>query len=92
MAKRKRSTFERLQRGEKLSWRERRQLDRQFGAEDPGWEIVHQNVAGSMSGMKVILSQWMQSWQITRCGNSVPGRPRCRRWWPGCRRVRSSGW
>lgn len=46
MAKRKRSTFERLQRGEKLSRSERRQMDRQFRTEDPGWEIVHQNVAG----------------------------------------------
>src|SRR5947209_8125479 len=45
MAKRKRSTFERLQRGEKLNRRERRQIDRQFQAEEPGWEIVHRNVA-----------------------------------------------
>jgi len=46
MAKRKRSTFERLQRGEILSRRERKQIERQFRAEDPGWEIIHQNVAG----------------------------------------------
>ncbi|HVH72523.1 MAG TPA: transposase [Candidatus Dormibacteraeota bacterium] len=46
MAKRKRSTFERLQRGEKLSRRERKQIDRQFQAENPGWEIIHHNVAG----------------------------------------------
>src|SRR5215469_3152415 len=46
MAKRSRSTFERLQRGERLSRRERRQIERQLQAEDPGWEIVHRNVAG----------------------------------------------
>jgi hypothetical protein len=46
MAKRKRSTFERLQRGERLSRRERKQIERQFQAEEPGWEIVHRNVAG----------------------------------------------
>jgi transposase len=46
MAKRNRSTFERLQRGEKLSRRERRQIERQLQAEEPGWEIVHRNVAG----------------------------------------------
>lgn len=46
MAKRKMSTFERLQRGQKLSRRERKELDRRLRAEDPGWEIVHRNVAG----------------------------------------------
>jgi hypothetical protein len=46
MAKRNRSTLERLQRGEMLSRRERKQIERQLQAEDPGWEIVHRNVAG----------------------------------------------
>ena len=46
MSRRKMSTFERLQRGHKLSQRERKQLERQLRAEDPGWEIVHRNVAG----------------------------------------------
>lgn len=46
MAKRNRSTFERLRRGEMLSRRERKQIERQLQAEDPGWEIVHRNVAG----------------------------------------------
>lgn len=46
MSRRKMSTFERLQRGEKLSRRERKQIERQLQAEDPGWEIVHRNVAG----------------------------------------------
>src|SRR5205823_3136105 len=46
MSRRKRSTFERLQRGDKLSRRERRQIERQLQAEDPGWEVVHRNVAG----------------------------------------------
>src|SRR5437764_3757746 len=46
MSRRKMSTFERLQRGHKLRQRERKQLERQLRAEDPGWEIVHRNVAG----------------------------------------------
>lgn len=46
MAKRKRSTFERLQRGERLSRRERKQIERRFQAQEPGWEVVHRNVAG----------------------------------------------
>jgi hypothetical protein len=46
MAKRNRSTFEGLQRGEMLSRGERKQIERQLQAEDPGWEIVHHNVAG----------------------------------------------
>ena len=46
MAKRNRSTFERLQRGEKLSRHERKQIERQLQAEQPAWEIVHRNVAG----------------------------------------------
>jgi transposase len=46
MAKRKKSTFERLRDGEKLRRWERKQLDRQFQAEEPGWEVVYRNVAG----------------------------------------------
>src|SRR5260370_22363287 len=46
MAKRNRSTFERLQWGEILSRRERKEIERQLQAEEAGWEIVHRNVAG----------------------------------------------
>ena len=46
MSRRKMSTFERLQRGEKLSRRERKQIGRQLQTEEPGWEIMHRNVAG----------------------------------------------
>ena len=46
MAKRKKSTYERLRDGEKLKQRERKEVARQFQAEDPGWEVVHRNVAG----------------------------------------------
>lgn len=46
MAKRRMSTFERLQRGEKLQRRERRELERRFQAKEPGWEVVHPDVAG----------------------------------------------
>jgi transposase len=46
MAKRKKSTFERLRDGEKLKRWEHKALVRQFQSEDPGWEVVHRNVAG----------------------------------------------
>ena len=46
MAKRKKSTFERLRDGEKLKQWERKEVERQFRAEDPGWEVVHRDVAG----------------------------------------------
>ncbi len=46
MTKRKKSTFERLRNGEKLRRRERKQLERELQAEDPGWAVVHRDVAG----------------------------------------------
>jgi transposase len=47
MAKRrKKSTFERLRDGEKLKRWERKEVYRQFQTEDPGWEVVHRDVAG----------------------------------------------
>ena len=52
MSRRKMSTFERLQRGEKLSRRERKQIGRQLQGEEPGLEIVHRNVAGIDVGDK----------------------------------------
>ena len=46
MTKRKPSTFERLQRGQKLSRSERQEIERRFQREAPGWDIVQENVAG----------------------------------------------
>jgi transposase len=46
MARRKRSTFERLRAGEKLKRWERKEVDRQFQTADPGWDVIHPNVAG----------------------------------------------
>src|SRR5450631_1081064 len=46
MAKRKLSTFERLQRGERLVRRERRELQRQMESCDPELKIVHPDAAG----------------------------------------------
>jgi transposase len=46
MAKRKMSTFERLQRGERLLRREQRELQRQLEACDPELKIVHPDAAG----------------------------------------------
>ena len=46
MAKRKESTFERLQKGKSLNRRERRELAARLNAADPGFEIVHQHAAG----------------------------------------------
>lgn len=46
MAKRKLSTFERLQRGERVDRRERRELQRRLESCDPQLEIVHPDAAG----------------------------------------------
>jgi transposase len=46
MAKRKLSTFERLQRGEKLKRQERREIQQKLAAEDPELQIVHPDAAG----------------------------------------------
>src|SRR6266699_1592115 len=46
MAKRKLSTFERLQRGERLQRRERREIQRKLEADDPELQIVHPDAAG----------------------------------------------
>jgi len=46
MAKRKLSTFERLQRGERLLRRERRDLQRQLESCDPELKMVHPDAAG----------------------------------------------
>jgi len=46
MAKRKMSTFERLQNGKKLSWRERQSLQRCLEEESAELEVVHPNAAG----------------------------------------------
>jgi transposase len=52
MAKRQMSTFERLKRGERISRRDRRQVEARLRREDPGLEIVHTNVAGVDVGSK----------------------------------------
>ena len=46
MAKRKESTFERLQKGQALNRRERRELADRLHAVDPGLEIVNRHAAG----------------------------------------------
>ena len=45
MAKRKQSTFERLNSG-KLNRKQRKELIRKIEAEDPGLEVIHRHVAG----------------------------------------------
>jgi transposase len=45
MAKRKQSTFERLTRG-RLNRKQRKELVRRLGSDDPGLEVVHRHVAG----------------------------------------------
>jgi transposase len=46
MAKRKESTFERLQKGQPLNRRERKEMEERLNSPDPGWEVVHANAAG----------------------------------------------
>ena len=46
MARRKRSTFERLQRGERLNRKQYREVQRRLNLDDPGLEIIHRDAAG----------------------------------------------
>ena len=46
MARRKRSSLERLQRGEQLSRKECREVQRRWKLDDPGLEIIHRDAAG----------------------------------------------
>jgi len=46
MARRKLSTFERLQRGERLNRKERREIQQRLSLDDPGLDIIHRDAAG----------------------------------------------
>jgi hypothetical protein len=46
MAKRKESTYERLQKGQQLNRRERRELANRLNSVDPGLVIVNRHAAG----------------------------------------------
>ena len=46
MARRKLSTFERLQRGERLNRKERREVQQRLNLDDPGLHIIHRDAAG----------------------------------------------
>src|SRR6516165_758863 len=46
MAKRKLSTFERLQRGERLNRKERREVQQRLNLDDPGLDIIQRDAAG----------------------------------------------
>jgi hypothetical protein len=80
MAKRKKSTFERLRDGEKLKRWERREVNRQFQTEDPGWEVVHRDVAGIDVGNESHFGAIDPKLTGGRYGNSDPGRQACRIW------------
>ena len=46
MAKRRQSTCERLQKGQPLNRRQKRELAAQLNSAEPGFEIVHRHAAG----------------------------------------------
>jgi transposase len=46
MARRKLSTFERLQRGERLNRKEYREVQQRLSLDDPGLDIIHRDAAG----------------------------------------------
>jgi hypothetical protein len=46
MARRKLSTFERLQRGQRLNRKERREVQQGLRLDDPGLDIIHRDAAG----------------------------------------------
>src|SRR5215469_8983904 len=58
MAKRKLSTFERLQRGERLNRKQRREVQQRLNLDDPGLGIIHRDAAGIDVGNESQFGSW----------------------------------
>lgn len=78
MAKRNKSTFERLQ-SERWSRKKRRELERRLYSEDPGLSVVHADAAGIDVG-KATLWLSRRAGTHSRCESSVLGRRPSARW------------
>src|SRR5471030_2174907 len=72
MAKRKKSTFERLQRGS-LNRKQRKELERRFHTESPELEIVHPNAAGIDIGNESHFVSVPPGQDQERCASSEAG-------------------
>ena len=73
MAKRKMSTFERLNTGQ-MNRSQRRELGRRVAASDPGLTIVHPGAGGIDVGNESHLWPCLRIGMRIRCGNLVVGR------------------
>jgi transposase len=88
MAKRKVSTFERLRRGEKLSQKERKEVQRRLNSADPGLEIVHRDAAGIDVGNEshyVAVPAGRDPQPIREFGSWTADLEAMARWLLGCR-------
>ena len=79
MAEPKRSTFQRLKKGQ-LNRKERRDLERRLNTEDPGLEIVNRNVAGIDVGNESHYVAVPRAAIRNRCRSSAVGRQIWRGW------------
>ena len=75
MAQRELSTFERLQRGQKLNRKQRREVERRLNATDPGLEIVNRDAAGIDVGNESHYVAVLSGGMSNPCGSSAPGPP-----------------
>jgi hypothetical protein len=82
MAKRKRSTFERLRDG-KMNRQERREWQQRLCGEDTGLEVVHPDAAGIDVGTRVILWRCRRTGMSNPCGSLDRGQRICGVWRSG---------
>jgi transposase len=88
MARRKLSTFERLQRGERLNRKERREVQQRLSLDDPGLDIIHRDAAGIDVGNEshfVSVPPDRDSQPIRAFGSWTAGLEEMARWLKQCR-------
>ena len=90
MAKRKLSTFERLQRGERLNRKERREVQQRLNLDDPGLDIIHRDAAGIDVGNESHLYRYLPTATRSPYASSVRGPLRLKKWRGGSRIVESA--
>src|SRR6516162_11954896 len=90
MAKRKLSTFERLQRGERLNRKQRREVQQRLNLDDPGLDIIHRDAAGIDVGNESHLYRYLPTATRSPYASSVRGPPRLKKWRGGSRIVESA--
>ena len=84
MARRKVSTFERLQRGEQLNRKERREVQQRLNLDDPDLDIIHRDAAGIDVGKREPLRFGSKGQQLARTELQCLGQVKRKRALRGC--------